>query len=265
METTGPFELPTSIAEPYANYRRSRQLDPVIKYKFLRYTCSALIKHLSITLIALARDVDRKLYGQAVLKVFSSSGLGGWIDAVGLIWSQRKQMTGKAQDYLRVICEAGQGAGVDLSDAENHLRKIYERLSRKGYRISTIKVFSALRILRSFVEIRNKCAHGALDVMFYSEVEADYYALLKCLFAVLPFHAFTFFGKRGSYVYKLTGVQPEAVSKVARGNLWIESELLKSSASSDPPLAFYNSESEEFFFLNDAVHLPPRGLGNHSP
>ena len=181
------------------NYKRTREIpDPLIKFKFLEYTYAALVKHVAVTFVAMSADFDDRVAGQATLKIFSSTSLGGWVDAIDLISRDFKRMSAKAQEYMARFSDSPKSSVfTDLVPAEDRLRAIYKQLGKKGYNMPEVKNLSIRRFFRSFVEIRNKCAHGALDLTFYDEVESDFYAILKALLASIPFEAFTMYCTRG--------------------------------------------------------------------
>ena len=239
----------------FDEYTSRRDLpDYYSRYRALESVYATTIKHIGATCALLAADYDADLRDTTWTKIFSSSSLGGWLDAADLVCSRSSSLPDAAQNYCSEYSNYRRHPSrTTLDKIAEHINPILDQLARSGYRIDRARSLNIIRALRQLVAIRNKCAHGALNSVFFSRIEADLLAALKLILTVVPFSTFVFWGSFGGNAVEFMERTPKQRRRKRDSHFWAESPLLSSGFTDRIPFLIYQEDSRSIYFLNDAV------------
>ena len=245
--------LPTFIRTAYDQYVSRRDVpDYYGRYKALESVYATLVKHVGTTFALIAADQDTDLKNDAWGKIFDSSGLGGWLDAVDVVCARNRTMP----DAVRGHCDAYTCYKTHpyrdiLDKLAGHLGVVVGELTTRGYTIDAPKSLNIRRALRCVVTVRNKCAHGALDELFFGHVEEHLVKALKLLLRLIPLSQFVFWGQFGGNSIEFLEYPPRQRAHRRPSQFWVESDLLSEGFTERIPFLLYRQDSRTIYFLND--------------
>jgi len=248
-------QLLTPVHQAYKQYRECQSInDPFVRYRYLENTVSALVKLSSITALMIAKSFSNPVYLKATHEVFSSSSLGGWVNGLKSVACRAKDFPTQQAEHLRSYTAIEPGAASELIGAiQAHFNCILEEFEKKGYKCEHLKKPNLLTLFEKVVFIRNKLAHGALDIPILHKIEDFYAKAIKILLLAPQLGNFEMFGKVGSYAKHFRG-EPKLLVREAPDYLfWLESPLLKGGLLEVAPFLHYNCDTADIFFLNDSV------------
>lgn len=226
-----------------------------MKYKAIESVYAATVKYVGTVFALIAADRDPDLHLDSWNKIFRSSSLGGWLQAADLVCANSKTLPEPVRKYCAdYSAYRTHPSRTELDRIKLHMGAVVEELHRSGYRIEVPKSLSILRVLACSVSIRNKCAHGALDSLFFSRIETDYAKALKILLQLIPFSAFTLWGAYGRNSLELVE-SPRHLDRPPDTRFWIESELLSRGTARDFPFLIYREDSKSVYCLNEDVDI----------
>lgn len=245
--------MPTFIRTTYDQYASRQDVrDYYARYKSLESVYAATIKYVGTTFALIAADHDSSLKNDVWGRIFESSSLGGWLDAVDLVCMRsqtlRDSVKGYCDNYSMYKKHPSRNS---LDGIANHLTVVVEELARRGYEIETPKSLSIRRSLRYVVTVRNKCAHGALDELFFSRVEGSLVKALKLILRLIPFSEFVFWGQFGGNAVEFLENPPAQRPHRRTCYFWAESDLLARGFAERVPFLLYRQDSRTIYFLND--------------
>lgn len=227
-----------------------------MRYRALESVYAATVKYVGTTFALIAADCDTDIKELAWSKIFESSSLGAWLDAVEAVCANSKSLPEPIRDYCNDHSDYKQHPARNrLEKLTNHINHVVEQLQRLGYRIDTPRSLSIRRALAYSVTIRNKCAHGALDSLFFKRIETQYAKALKLILQLLPFSKFRFWGTYGSNSLEFVESPPKHRPSSGTSHFWAESDLLSSGLTNDIPFLVYKDDSQTIYCLNDSVDL----------
>ncbi len=175
------------------------------------------------------------------------------MSAIDYVCSQSKQFPDPVKEYCALFSDYRRHPEKDSLDRLSiSLNRISLLLKDRGYRTDEAKSLNLCRAMNHLVVIRNKCAHGSLDVPFFSVAEAHLFQALQVLLQVIPFDVFTLWGQYGNYSVRLRG-RPEYMQRRPDSHFWLESELLRDGLTERIPFLLYRSQDTRIYCLNDAV------------
>ena len=248
------MQLPSFIWYPFDIYSRSRDLDDAYyKYRALESVSATLIKYVGTTFSLIGADQGKSLEEATSGRIFASSSLGGWVSATNYVCSQSKQLPEPIKDYCSLFSDYKKHPEREnLDKIAVSVNRIHTLLEERGYRIEKAKSLNLRRAMSYLVEFRNKCAHGSLDVPFFSSAEPHLFQTLKILLSMIPFDVFTLWGQYGNYSVRLRG-RPNYIKRRRDSHFWIESQLLGPGFTEKIPFLVYRAEDTRIYCLNDAV------------
>lgn len=250
-------KLPTFIRVVFDRYISGRTLpNDYSKYKTLESVYAATMKYVGTTFALIAADRDPELHHETWAKIFDSSSLGGWLDATEVVCRRASELPNNIQNYCAEYSDyRNHSRRSDLDRIAEHMCVVTSELEKNGYSIKQPRSLNIIRALRHSVEIRNKCAHGALESPFFSRVDTDYHKALKIILRLIPFSKFVFWGRHGSNAIELVESPPERHHKTRTrdANFWAESDLLSNGFTKEIPFMEYKEYSQNIYFLNDRV------------
>lgn len=227
-----------------------------MRYRALESVYAATVKYVGTTFALIAADSDTDLKDLAWSKIFESTSLGGWLDAVEAVCVNSKSLPAPVRDYCNDHSDYKQHPARNRLDRlTDHLNHVVEQLQRLGYRIDTPRSLSIRRALAYSVAIRNKCAHGALDSLFYKRIETHYAKALKLILQLLPFSKFRLWGTYGSNSLEFVEAPPKHRARSGTSHFWVASDPLSSGITNEIPFLLYKDESCTIYCLNDRVDL----------
>ena len=246
-----PASPPSFLLEAHDAYVRCSQLgDDYFKYKALESTFAMLVKYLGTTFVLMALDKAPSVGAEAASRIFSSSSLGGWVDAIDEVCRRTTLFGDEQKNYCKFVSEHGRHPDKSaLRTLEDELITITQLLIERGYRLELPKRTNIRRALRQLVQFRNKIAHGALDVPFFDHAEPAYRRCLTILLELVPFDLFAFWGHYGNYSVSFSG-RPVYTGQRPKHTFWIESKLLSDGIVSTIPFVQYQADARRVFFLN---------------
>ncbi|MDE0024763.1 MAG: GIY-YIG nuclease family protein [Spirochaetaceae bacterium] len=226
-----------------------------MKYKAIESVYAATVKYVGTVFALIASDCDPDLHFDSWNKIFRSSSLGGWLQAAELVCANSKTLPEPVREYCADYSTyRTHPSRTDLDRIKQHLSAVVDELHRSGYRIEIPKSLSILRVLACSITIRNKCAHGALDSLFFSRIESDYAKALKIVLQLIPFASFTLWGAYGRNSLELVE-SPRHLDRLPNTRFWIESELLSRGQARDFPFLIYREDSKSVYCLNEDVDI----------
>ena len=176
------------------------------------------------------------------------------MDAVEVVCKRAKAMPAALQSYCDDYTAYKAHPSRDVLDrVGQHLGVVIEELKRRGYTIDPLKSPNLRRALRCAVTIRNKCAHGALDELFFSRIEDDLVKALRMILRLVPFSQFVFWGRFGGNALRFLEHPPEQHSRQCPAYFWVESDLLSKRIATHIPFLQYRQDSRTVYFLNDTA------------
>ena len=227
-----------------------------MRYRALESVYAATVKYVGTTFALIAADCDTDIKELAWSKIFESSSLGGWLEAVEAVCISSKSLPAPIREYCNDHSDYTQHPARDrLDKLADHINHVVEELQRLGYRIHTPRSLSLRRALAYSVTIRNKCAHGALDSLFFKRIEPHYAKALKLILQLLPLSKFRFWGTYGSNSLEFVESPPKHRAPSGTSHFWVESDLLSSGLTKDIPFLLYKDDSRTIYCLNDRVDL----------
>ena len=249
------YTLPTFVRTALAHYKSKRQLaDDYLRFRALEAVYATVVKYVGTTFALIAADYDTDLADAAHASIFDSSSLGGWLDAVEIVCHQATALPDCVRDHCTIYSDyQTHGSRDSLDTICDHINAVVHHLRTLGYALKPYKHLTITRVLRSIVTIRNKCAHGAQDPLFFSQVEPHLFAALRLLLTVIPFSVFTLWGKHGSNSVKLVEYPPPYSRRAPRDHFWIESHLLSNQFTTVIPFLSYKPDSKTVYCLNATV------------
>ena len=245
--------LPTFIRTAYDQYVSRRELpDYYGRYKALESVYATLVKYVGTTFALIAADQDSDLKDDAWGKIFDSSGLGGWLDAIDVVCSRMRTMPDAVREYCDDYTNyKAHPYRKSLDKVADHLGVVVDELATRGYRMERPKSLNIRRALRYAVTVRNKCAHGALDELFFSRTEADLVKMLKLLLRLVPLSQFVFWGQFGGNAVEFLEYPPRQRARRRECHFWAESDLLSGGFAERIPFLLYRQDSRAIYLLND--------------
>ena len=138
-----------------------------------------------------------------------------------------------------------------LDTVGQHLSVVVDELKKRGYTVDPPRSLNLRRALRCVVTIRNKCAHGALDELFFSHIEADLVSALRMILRLIPFSHFVFWGRFGGNALRFLEHPPKQHSRQCPAYFWAESALLSTGVATRIPFLQYRQDSRTIYLLND--------------
>lgn len=225
-----------------------------MRYKALECVYAAATKYVGTVFGLLAADSDPHLKDTAWTAIFDSSSLGGWLDAVALVCRRSKRFTDPQKsfcDYFSLYRK--HPSHETLDEIARNLRVVVEQLRRLGYQLDYPRSLSLRRALELTVTIRNKCAHGALDPLFFSRIESSYAKALMLTLSLIPFPEFVFWGAHGRNSIQFVESPPKYQPRLPDSMFWVESDLLSTRFTHDIPFLLYRDETRSIYCLNDKV------------
>lgn len=243
---------PSFLLEAHDAYIRCSQLgDDYFKFKALESTFATLVKYLGTTFSVMALDKAPPVGAEAASLIFSSSSLGGWIDAIEKVCQKATHFETAQQSHCKFFSQYKNHPDKSaLKNIERELTTVTRLLNERGYRLDFPKSTSIVRALRYLVQFRNKLAHGALDIPFFVKAEPAYKHCLAMLLELVPFDMFEFWGHYGNYSVSFSG-RPIYLDERPKYTFWITSNLLSGGVASSVPFVQYQEEARSVFFLND--------------
>ena len=215
---------------------------------------STVIKYIGTTFALLAADHLPSLKDDAWSLIFDSSSLGGWIDITKLVCKQTPHLPSPVQDYCATLNVYKQHPSKDTLDLiSQHLNTIAEEFQQLGYRTQYLKSPSLIRTMEFITTVRNKCAHGAPDSLFFSRIEHAYHQALRLILRLIPFSLFSMWGAYGSYSIHFIDSNPSYDRRKPKARFWMDSALLTSGSTCDIPFFLYREGSRTVYCLNDRV------------
>ncbi len=213
---------------------------------------AATIKYIGTTFALIAADRDSHLRNDVWGKIFASSSLGGWLDAADAVCKHSDAMPNNIKTYCRDYTQyRDHPHRATLDEVASHLADIVEALTKRGYKMERPKSVNLIRALRCIVGVRNKCAHGALDEIFFSHIERDFVTTLKTLLRLVPFSQFVFWGQSGGNAVEFLEYPPRHRPRSPPCYFWAESDLLSGRVARKIPFLLYRQDSRTIYFLND--------------
>ena len=215
----------------------------------------------AFALIAADRREDG-LQDDAWNAIFDSSSLGGWLTAAEIVCKREKKLPdGPLKQYCHEFnFYEKHPQKKRLSEICESMNQIVKCLHRYGYDLKEQTSPNLIRALEFGVTVRNKCAHGALDSPFFSQVEKPFLNMLKQLLYLIPFSKLVFWGSFGSNAYKFVEHPPKLHHRRCNGYFWAESELLSTKSTKSIPFMLYNQDARCIYFLNSHVSVDdPKG------
>ena len=225
-----------------------------MRYKALECVYAATIKYVGTVFGLLAADLDPNLKAATWTPIFDSSSLGGWLDAVASVCARSKRFSDRQKsfcDYFSLYKK--HPSRETLDDITRNLRVVVEELRRLGYQLDNPRSLSLRRTLELTVTIRNKCAHGALDPLFFSRIESAYAKALMLTLSLIPFPEFVFWGSHGRNSIQFVESPPKYQPRLPYSMFWAESDLLSTRFTHDIPFLLYRDETRSIYCLNDNV------------
>ena len=248
--------LPTFIRAAFDRYRSLRELpDAYFKYKALESVYAATIKYIGTTFALIAADRDSELQSVTWGKIFDSSSLGGWLDAAEYVCKRAPDFSEKTKAHCSEYSDYKKHPHKDqLEKIAGHLNCIVKELENTGYKMEHLRSPNLIRALRYSVRIRNKCAHGAFNSLFFSRIEKDYHSALKMILHLAPFSSFVFWGRYGSHALELVEWPPRYRRRTLDARFWAKSHLLSKGFATSIPFMEYREDSQCTYFLNESVN-----------
>ena len=249
--------LPSFIRTAYDQYISKLDLaDDYMKYKALESVYAATVKYVGTIFALIAADHGPDIHLDTWSKIFRSSSLGGWIQAADAVCANSKHLPDPIKSFCDLYSVYHNHPSRNLLErVTGHLNAVLDQFGRIGYRATTLKSLGILRALDCAVTIRNRCAHGALDSIFFKRIEEDYAKALKLLLSLIPFSDFIFWGTYGSNSLELVEYPPKQRARTPETHFWVESHLLSSGKTRQIPFLVYREDSRGVFFLNERVDL----------
>lgn len=251
-------KAPTPVLALYNQYKKRKNgLDPVLAYSMLEANFQVLIKFVSITFLLIAKDLNAKVFSEAANIVSSSSSLGGWVDAMRHVKSHlpfSKEDDPLIREYLNYFHAFKNHEDKDsLIGFGSCIDKVIQELARYGYKIDSVQTPSIINIFSKIVEVRNKCAHGNLNLNSYEELITHYDLLLQKFIYFLPIDQFTLYGTFNGRKWRMDSAHGQSEKKLSEHLFCIESKLLREGVTNDVPYMQYHKGSQAIYFLNDCV------------
>ena len=249
------YSLPTFIRSTLDQYTSKRDLtDDYLRFGALQSVYATVIKFVGTTLALISADHKSDLRDEAWGAIFDSTSLGGWIQAANTVCRVSSGFSDEVRSYCDVYSAYGEHSSRDILDRiTEHINSVMEQLANLGYKIRPGRRLNLLRALEHIVAIRNKCAHGVPDSLFFSRIEPALFSSLKLILTIIPFSAFTFWGKYGSSSLEFVEQPPRHRHRLPRGHFWVESDLLSSGHTESIPFLVYKADSRSIYCLNDKV------------
>ena len=245
--------LPTFIRTALENYISLRGgIDDVyLRYKALENVYAVTIKYVGTTFALIAADVSSDLRDEAWRQIFSSSSLGGWLDAVDSVCKVQKQLPPNiAQFCLEYSDYSKHAERQNLDRIYDNFLAISKELQVYGYRFDVQKKMNVRRALGLAIGVRNKFAHGSLQPPFFHRIETDLFLALKRTLSVIPFPRFVFWGTYGRNAYEFIERDPKLKRRKHDCYFWVQSDLLKEKFTELIPFLSYREDSKSIYFLN---------------
>ena len=248
------MNLPSFIWDPFDHYVRCRDIDDCYyKFKALESVCASTIKYAGTTFALIANDQTADLGFETYGKIFQSSSLGGWLSAIDVVCRQSRNLPPEIESYCNTYNDyTGHPSRATLDEIAGHLGVVFEALRTQGYRTKEPQSLNLIRALGYIVEIRNKCAHGALDIQFFATIEQEFLKALQSILFLIPFSKFVFWGRIGSYPVRYID-RPEYRKQGRDLSFWVESPLLSEGFSENIPCLVHSEDSRSLYCLNDAA------------
>ena len=239
----------------FERYLSGRTLpDDYSKYKTLESVYAATTKYLGTTFALIAADRDPELCQETWGKIFDSSSLGGWLDAADYVCRHAPKLPDDIRSYCAEYSDYRRHSHKDyLDQISKHLNIVTAELKEIGYNLEQPKSLNLIKALKCSVEIRNKCAHGAIDSPFFNRIDTDYHKALKIILHLIPFSKLTFWGRYGSNAIELIEWPPKRRRRTRDAHFWAESHLLSNGFTKNIPFMVYREDSQSIYFLNDRV------------
>lgn len=246
--------LPSLIWYPFDTYTRSRNLDDAYyKYRALESIGATIIKYSGTAFALIAADQGRSLEEVTTGRILSSSSLGGWVAAIDHVCRRSRKFPDPVREYCALFSDYRKHPEKESLDRlAVNVSEINLLLKDRGYRTDEAKSLNLCRAMHHLVGLRNKCAHGSLDVPFFASAEPYLFQVLQLLLQMIPFDLFTLWGRYGNYSVQLRG-RPEYRKRHRDSHFWIESDLLREGFTEKVPFLLYRSEDTRVYCLNDAV------------
>lgn len=236
-------------------YHSGRDLpDDYSKYKALESVYAATTKYVGTTFALIAGDRNSELRDETWGKIFDSSSLGGWLDAVEDVCKQASRLSDGVRSHCAEYSDYRRHPRKDeLDRVAKHLNAVISELEKTGYKLDRLSSLNLIRALKCSVTIRNKCAHGAFDSPFFNRIDKHYHQALKIILHLIPFSVFVFWGRYGSNALELVENPPARRPRTRDAHFWVESPLLSERYTKHIPFMVYREDSQSTYFLNDRV------------
>lgn len=251
------YRLPTFVRATLDQYKVKRGLsDDYLRFGALQSVYATIVKYVGTTFALVAADRKPDLKDEVWGAIFDSTSLGGWIQAADAVCRVSSELPSDVKAYCDVYSAYRKHTSRDTLDKiTEHLNTIVSELAKLGYRIDSGRSLSLIRALRYIITIRNKCAHGVPDPHFFSRIEDDFFSSLKLMLTIIPFSAFTFWGKYGSNSIEFVEHPPPHNRRSPYAHFWTESDLLSENRSENIPFLVYKADSRTIYCLNDKVDV----------
>lgn len=237
-------------------------MDDYSRYKALESVLATTIKYVGTSFALIA--ADRQEYGlqdDVWSAIFDSSSLGGWLKAAEIVCKREKELPDGLKRYCREFNLYKEHPQLKrLNEICENMNQIAECLCRYGYDLQKQTSPNLIRALEFGVTVRNKCAHGALNSPFFSQIERPFLDMLKQLLYLIPFSKLVFWGSYGSNAFKFVEHPPKLFHRRCNRYFWAESELLSTKSTDSIPFMLYNQDARCIYFLNNQVSVDdPKG------
>lgn len=251
------YRLPTFVRSTLDQYTSKRGLaDDYLRFGALQSVYATVIKYVGTTFALIAADHHPDLKDEAWGSIFDSTSLGGWIQAADSVCRISSKLPDKVKSYCEVYSAYRRHQRRDILDKiTDYINIIVAELTNRGYRIDSGKSLNLIRVLKYTITIRNKCAHGVPDPLFFSRVESAFFSSLKLILKLIPFSEFTFWGEYGSNSIEFIEHPPPYKRKSPYTHFWVESDLLSDNRSENIPFLVYKTDSRTIYCLNDKVDV----------
>ena len=249
------YSLPTFIRSTLDQYTNKRELtDDYLRFGALQSVYATVIKFVGTTFALISADHTPDLKDEAWGAIFDSTSLGGWIQATNIVCRISSKLSDDVRSYCDVYSAYRHHSSRDVLDKiTEHINSVISQFANLGYRIEPGRRLNLLRALEYIIVVRNKCAHGVPDPLFFSRIESALFSSLKLILTIIPFSAFTFWGKYGSSSIEFIEQPPRHRTRLPRGHFWVESNLLSSSHTESIPFLAYKADSRSIYCLNNKV------------
>jgi hypothetical protein len=250
------YRVPTFILRPLRKYKSIKSTNNVGgQFDFLQDTAEVLTKYLAVASLSILSKYDIDLFKELSRKIFISSSVGPWINAI--------EESSKALKDIKQTSKYGSFyLEYDKHDKKQKLKEIDVLLSEVldvfksiGIKTNLSKSYSIIDFLKKFLFIRNKDAHIRPSDIKLAKLIDPFYKAIQDLLMLIDFDYFVFNARYISHYCELVDENPIGRDYTGEDKLffWASSPFLNDKMQNFQ-LVHFCHDSQEVYFLNDQVN-----------